>query len=52
MEQQLLAFLEFLQQEYKYSDNTTAAYRNDLFQFLSFFGGGQFANISSCTDVN
>ncbi len=51
MEQQLLAFLEFLQQEYKYSNNTTAAYRNDLNQFMSFINGGQYANINSWNDV-
>lgn len=36
MDEQLLAFLDFLQKEYKYSDNTTAAYKNDLGQFLKF----------------
>lgn len=36
MEDQLSAFLEFLQRERNYSENTTAAYRNDLNQFLSF----------------
>ncbi len=36
MEDQLLAFLEFLQQEYKYSGNTTAAYKNDLSQFMTY----------------
>ena len=36
MEEQLLAFLTYLEQEYHYSDNTIAAYRNDLGQFLSF----------------
>lgn len=36
MERQLLAFLDFLQEEYRYSSNTTAAYRNDLNQFLKF----------------
>ena len=34
MEAQLLAFLDFLQEEYKYSANTIAAYKNDLNQFL------------------
>ena len=33
MEAQLLAFLDFLQEEYKYSANTIAAYKNDLNQF-------------------
>jgi len=34
MDEQLLAFLSYLEQEYHYSENTTAAYRNDLSQFL------------------
>ncbi len=42
MEQQLLAFLEFLQKEYKYSNNTIAAYRNDLNQFKTFIYKGSF----------
>lgn len=45
MESQLSAFLEFLQQEYKYSNNTTAAYRNDLSQFLSYLQG-RYNNIT------
>jgi integrase/recombinase XerD len=36
MEEHLSAFLEFLQKERNYSENTTAAYRNDLNQFLTF----------------
>ena len=36
MEEQLLAFLKFLQQEYNYSNNTIAAYKNDLGQFVSY----------------
>lgn len=36
MEEQLLAFLTYLEQEYHYSENTIAAYRNDLGQFLAF----------------
>lgn len=36
MEEQLAAFLEFLQTERSYSENTTAAYKNDLGQFVSF----------------
>jgi integrase/recombinase XerD len=34
MEEQLTTFLTFLAHERKYSDNTIAAYRNDLSQFL------------------
>lgn len=37
MEMQLLAFLGFLEAEYHYSDNTIAAYKNDLTQFLAHF---------------
>lgn len=36
MEEQLRAFLSHLQQEYRYSENTIAAYRNDLSQFLDY----------------
>ncbi len=44
MEEQLLAFLKFLQQEYKYSNNTIAAYKNDLSQFASYLKGHQLNN--------
>lgn len=36
MEQQLLDFLGFLEEEFKYSKNTIAAYKNDLTQFAHF----------------
>ena len=36
MEQELQLFLDFLKNEYRYSDNTVAAYRNDLNQFHRF----------------
>lgn len=36
MKEQLLAFLSYLEQEYQYSGNTIAAYKNDLSQFLRF----------------
>jgi integrase/recombinase XerD len=36
MEEQLLAFLSHLEKEYRYSENTVAAYRNDLSQFLEY----------------
>ncbi len=39
MEEQLNAFLEYLQEEQNYSQNTIAAYRNDLGQFLKFVQG-------------
>lgn len=36
MKEQILAFLDYLREEYKYSDNTIAAYKNDLSQFYRF----------------
>ncbi len=36
MEEQLHTFLKFLQTEFNYSNNTIAAYKNDLSQFVSF----------------
>lgn len=36
MDEQLLAFLSYLEREYHYSENTIAAYRNDLSQFLEY----------------
>ena len=39
MEEQLLAFLSHLEKEYRYSENTVAAYRNDLGQFLEYVEG-------------
>lgn len=38
MEAALSAFLEYLAQVQGYSDNTIAAYRNDLSQFIAFLG--------------
>jgi integrase/recombinase XerD len=51
MEKRLLAFLDFLQTEYKYSNNTTAAYKNDLNQFVKFLANGQYAQVTKWTDV-
>jgi integrase/recombinase XerD len=51
MEKQLLAFLDFLQIEYKYSNNTTAAYKNDLNQFVKFLFNGQYSQITDWTNV-
>jgi integrase/recombinase XerD len=51
MEAELLAFLDFLQEEYRYSLNTTAAYRNDLNQFIKFLGGDQNAPLQSWEEV-
>ncbi len=39
MEEQIQAFLDFLATEKKYSENTIAAYRNDLTQFLGYLQG-------------
>ena len=36
MDEHLLAFLSYLEREYQYSDNTVAAYHNDLSQFLDY----------------
>ncbi len=53
MEEQLLAFLKFLQQEYNYSSNTIAAYKNDLGQFVSYLqeknlnNGGSWQSIGA-----
>lgn len=41
MEEHLKAFLEYLHREYNYSNNTTAAYKNDLNQFVKFVANGQ-----------
>lgn len=41
MEEQLDAFLRYLSSERGCSDNTIAAYRNDLSQFIHFLTGGQ-----------
>lgn len=51
MEQTLLAFLDFLQQEHKYSHNTIAAYKNDLTQFMKFLKNGQFPSLATWADV-
>ncbi len=42
MEEQLSNFLDHLQKEYKYSNNTTAAYKNDLSQFITYLQNGRF----------
>ncbi|MER3457477.1 MAG: tyrosine recombinase XerD [Chloroflexota bacterium] len=41
MEEQLDAFLRYLSSEKGCSENTTAAYRNDLSQFIHFLTGGR-----------
>ncbi len=48
MKQQIEAFLEFLTGEKKFSENTVAAYRNDLYQLLEFVkekGAGSWADV-------
>jgi integrase/recombinase XerD len=50
MEKLLLAFLEDLQQEHKYSNNTTAAYKNDLSQFMTFLQTANY-DVEDWSDV-
>lgn len=51
MEQQLQTFLIFLKQEYRYSDNTVAAYRNDLTQFYDYLRNDSQANLENWDEV-
>jgi integrase/recombinase XerD len=51
MEDQLLAFLNFLSNERNYSENTIAAYRNDLSQFLDWLEANQ-PEITRWVDVS
>ena len=51
MDQVLQDFLVFLREEYRYSDNTVAAYRNDLTQFYEFLTGGRYDYVTSWADV-
>jgi integrase/recombinase XerD len=51
MENQLNAFLKFLQTERNYSDNTTAAYRNDLGQFVTWLDATH-PDLTSWADVD
>ncbi len=51
MDEQLLAFLDYLQEEYNYSNNTTAAYKNDLNQFTNFLHNGRYGNTGTWNDV-
>jgi integrase/recombinase XerD len=51
MEDQLLAFLKFLQQEYKYSSNTIAAYKNDLGQFVSYLQANNSNNAGNWQSI-
>lgn len=52
MDEQLLAFLDYLQEEYNYSNNTTAAYKNDLNQFSKFLQNGKYMAIDHWGDVS
>jgi integrase/recombinase XerD len=52
MEEQLLAFLKFLQTEYNYSSNTIAAYKNDLSQFMSYLQANQLRNTDNWQSIN
>jgi len=52
MEEQLFAFLKFLQIEYNYSNNTIAAYKNDLSQFVSYLQANQLSNADNWRSIN
>lgn len=52
MEQQLQIFLSFLKTEYRYSENTVAAYRNDLTQFYDFLNNDYQGELHSWADVD
>ncbi len=52
MEQQLQIFLSFLKTEYRYSDNTVAAYRNDLTQFYDFLENEYAGQLHSWAEVD
>ncbi|MEM7112090.1 MAG: site-specific tyrosine recombinase/integron integrase [Chloroflexota bacterium] len=51
MENQLLSFLGYLEEEYKYSQNTIAAYKNDLTQFLRYLEKHQHAGLEDWNEV-
>lgn len=51
MEEQLLAFLDFLREEYNYSHNTIAAYKNDLSQFVKFLQNGKHSDVDRWRDI-
>ena len=52
MEEQLIAFLSHLEQEYRYSENTIAAYRNDLNQFLEYVEGHAGSKLTEWSAVS
>lgn len=51
MEEVLQTFLVFLKSEYHYSDNTVAAYRNDLTQFYDFLQGEEYSDLDEWTQI-
>lgn len=51
MEEQIFAFLKHLEQKQKYSDNTIAAYKNDLTQFMRYLHREQDA-VSDWRDLS
>lgn len=52
MEEQLLAFLLHLEEKYRYSENTVAAYRNDLGQYLEYVQGHTGVKLTDWTAVS
>ena len=52
MEEQLLAFLSHLEKKYRYSENTVAAYRNDLGQFLEYVEGRAGSRLTDWATVS
>ncbi|MFO7661830.1 MAG: tyrosine recombinase [Chloroflexota bacterium] len=52
MEEQLFAFLTYLEREYQYSENTIAAYRNDLSQFAQFIEQRTGSDLSDFSAVS
>lgn len=52
MEEQLSAFLDYLNEEYSYSNNTIAAYKNDLSQFIKYLGKGAYNAVDGWEDVS
>jgi integrase/recombinase XerD len=52
MQQEISQFLDYLQAEKGYSENTTAAYRNDLGQFYTFLAVNYADSVQSWADVN
>ncbi len=51
MEQVLQTFLDFLKSEYRYAENTVAAYRNDLTQFYDFLHNDRSATLEDWSEV-